>query len=325
VYFDTDDQKPYIYNGSAFVLFGPALTDLTSTTSSTVAASATAVKAAYDLANAAVAKSTVTTAGDIIYATGSAAVTRLGIGSTNNILTAGASAPAYQTLSALHGAVATVPSQAAGDLVYASSGTALGRLGIGAANTVLTSSGSAPQWSTQSGMALISSTTLASATQTFTISSIPSTYKSLLVYSYNIKSSTATAANLSVQMNGLSTTTYGRKGITVTSASTTVGTSAATTGDTSWAVDLASGGVVISGAGAGSVLKMEFPNYAASMYKAALWTFMFGTAASSMAPGFQIGFGFNSTTAAVSSISLVSSSATNLIGAGAVIEIYGVY
>ena len=36
----------------------------------------------------------------------------------------------------------------AGDLPYYATGTALSKLGIGAANTVLTSSGSAPQWST---------------------------------------------------------------------------------------------------------------------------------------------------------------------------------
>lgn len=36
----------------------------------------------------------------------------------------------------------------AGDLPYYATGTALSKLGIGAANTVLTSSGTAPQWST---------------------------------------------------------------------------------------------------------------------------------------------------------------------------------
>ena len=39
-------------------------------------------------------------------------------------------------------------SYTAGDLPYYSTGTALSKLGIGAANTVMTSSGSAPQWST---------------------------------------------------------------------------------------------------------------------------------------------------------------------------------
>jgi len=50
VYFDIDDQKPYIWSGTAWILFASSITDSTSTTSSTVAASATAVKSAYDLA-----------------------------------------------------------------------------------------------------------------------------------------------------------------------------------------------------------------------------------------------------------------------------------
>jgi len=133
------------------------LTDSVLSTSTITAATPNSVKTAYDLAStanttagAAIPKSTVTTAGDIIYATGAAAVTRLGIGSTNNILTAGASAPAYQSLSTLHGTVATVPSQVAGDIVYASSGTALGRLGIGSTNSILTAGASAPAYQTLS-------------------------------------------------------------------------------------------------------------------------------------------------------------------------------
>ena len=42
----------------------------------------------------------------------------------------------------------------AGDLVYYASGTALSKLGIGSANQILTSSGSAPQWTTLSGVAV---------------------------------------------------------------------------------------------------------------------------------------------------------------------------
>jgi len=42
-----------------------------------------------------------------------------------------------------------IASQAVGDVVYASSTTQLGRVAIGTANKILTSSGSAPQWSTQ--------------------------------------------------------------------------------------------------------------------------------------------------------------------------------
>jgi len=75
------------------------LSDSTSTTSSVLASTPTATKSAYDLAAAAVPKSTVTTAGDVIYATGSAAVTRLGIGTAGQVLTVngGGTAPSWAT------------------------------------------------------------------------------------------------------------------------------------------------------------------------------------------------------------------------------------
>jgi len=73
------------------------LSDSTSTTSSVLASTPTATKSAYDLAAAAVPKSTVTTAGDVIYGTGSAAVTRLGIGTAGQVLkvNSGATAPEW--------------------------------------------------------------------------------------------------------------------------------------------------------------------------------------------------------------------------------------
>ena len=64
------------------------LTDSTASTSVTTAATPNSVKTAYDLANAAVAKSVVTTKGDLIAATGSAAVTRLGVGTNGQYLKA---------------------------------------------------------------------------------------------------------------------------------------------------------------------------------------------------------------------------------------------
>jgi len=75
------------------------LSDSTSTTSSVLAATPTAVKSSYDLAAAAIPKSTVTTSGDIIYATGSSAVTRLGVGSTGQVLTVAAGIPSWATAS----------------------------------------------------------------------------------------------------------------------------------------------------------------------------------------------------------------------------------
>ncbi len=73
------------------------LSDSTSTTSSILAATPTAVKSAYDLAAAAIPKSTVTTAGDVIYATGASAVTRLGVGTTGQVLTVAAGVPSWAT------------------------------------------------------------------------------------------------------------------------------------------------------------------------------------------------------------------------------------
>jgi hypothetical protein len=73
------------------------LSDSTSTTSSVLASTPTATKAAYDLAVAAVPKSTVTTNGDLIYGTGSSTVSRIGIGSTGQILTVAAGIPAWST------------------------------------------------------------------------------------------------------------------------------------------------------------------------------------------------------------------------------------
>ena len=86
------------------------LSDSTSTTSSVLAATPTAVKSAYDLANAAIAKSVVTTAGDIIYRNGSSP-TRLAIGTAGQVLkvNSGATAPEWATAST--GAVTLISQQ----------------------------------------------------------------------------------------------------------------------------------------------------------------------------------------------------------------------
>ena len=71
------------------------LSDSTSTTSSILAATPTAVKSAYDLAftadataTAAIPKSTITTKGDLIVGTGAGTFTRQGVGTNGHVLTA---------------------------------------------------------------------------------------------------------------------------------------------------------------------------------------------------------------------------------------------
>lgn len=73
------------------------LENSTSSTSTTTAAVPASVKSAYDLANGAIPKSTVTTNGDLIYATGSSAVTRRGIGSSGQVLTVSGGVPTWAT------------------------------------------------------------------------------------------------------------------------------------------------------------------------------------------------------------------------------------
>ena len=79
------------------------LSDSTSTTSSVLAATPTAVKSAYDLANGAIPKTLTTTTGDIIYASSADAPARLGIGSTGNILTVSGGVPAWSAPAASGG------------------------------------------------------------------------------------------------------------------------------------------------------------------------------------------------------------------------------
>jgi hypothetical protein len=80
------------------------LSDSTSTTSSVLASTPTATKSAYDLADAAIAKSTLTTAGDVLYRNATVPV-RLGIGTAGQVLTVntGATAPEWKAAPATSG------------------------------------------------------------------------------------------------------------------------------------------------------------------------------------------------------------------------------
>ena len=73
------------------------LSDSTSTTSSVLAATPTAVKSAYDLANGAIPKTLTTTTGDVIYASAANTPARLGIGSTSQVLTVAGGVPSWAT------------------------------------------------------------------------------------------------------------------------------------------------------------------------------------------------------------------------------------
>ena len=75
------------------------LTDSTSSTSTSTAATPNAVKSAYDLANGAIQKTLTTTTGDIIYASSANTPARLGIGSSGQYLTVSGGVPVWGSVS----------------------------------------------------------------------------------------------------------------------------------------------------------------------------------------------------------------------------------
>lgn len=121
-----------------------------------------------------------TTAGDVDYYTSSTAKARLGIGTTGQVLTVAGGVPSWASPSD------QTPLTTKGDLFTFTTTDA--RLGVGTDGQVLTAASGQPtglQWSTPvaGGMTLISTTTLSGAS--VTLSSIPQTYKSLVMYVRN--------------------------------------------------------------------------------------------------------------------------------------------
>ena len=124
------------------------------------------------------------TAGDTLYYAAGTVLSKLAIGTAGQVMTSSGTAPQWSTLSGIavttisFGSTGLTPSTAtggavsvagtlitsnggtglssytAGDLPYYASGTALTKLGIGTAGQVMTSTGTAPQWSTLSGVAV---------------------------------------------------------------------------------------------------------------------------------------------------------------------------
>lgn len=111
-------------------------------------------------------KATVTTSGDLLYGTGASAITRLGIGSTGQVLTVSGGLPAWTTPSpgvTDHGALTGLGDDdhtqyllkstvtTSGDLLYGTGSAAITRLGIGSNGQVLTVSGGVPTWAAATG------------------------------------------------------------------------------------------------------------------------------------------------------------------------------
>ena len=108
------------------------------------------------------------TAGDLPYYAAGTALSKLGIGANGTILTSTGSAPQWTAGSSISVGIATnLAGGAAGSLPYQSGASTTTFLSIGAANTVMTSSGSAPQWVTSlTGLTGVSSSSLTNTSLT---------------------------------------------------------------------------------------------------------------------------------------------------------------
>lgn len=125
-------------------------------------------------------------AGSVPYNSGSGTTTFLALGTTNYVLTAGASAPQYVAQSTLSVGSATtattatnVAGGAAGSLVYQTGAGATSTLALGTTNYVLTAGASAPQYVAQSTLSVGSAT---SATNTTNIAVTDDTTTNATMY-----------------------------------------------------------------------------------------------------------------------------------------------
>lgn len=88
-----------------------------------------------------------TTLGDVIYALAGGAATRLGIGTSGQVLTVSGGVPAWATLTAL-----TNPMTTLGDIIYGGASGTPTRLGIGSTNQILAVISGIPAWITNTAL-----------------------------------------------------------------------------------------------------------------------------------------------------------------------------
>ena len=106
--------------------------------------------------------------GDVLYASATNTLSKLGIGTVNYILTSTGSVPQWSAPSSITVQTATnLAGGAAGSVPYQSAADTTTFLSIGAANRVMTSSGSAPQWVTAlTGLTGVSSSSITNTSLT---------------------------------------------------------------------------------------------------------------------------------------------------------------
>ena len=220
-------------SGSNILYVGSS--DYTTLTSATTAAS--------NLAAAKIPLSTVTTSGDLIYGTGSAAVSRLGIGTSGQYLTVSSGIPAWTTLPSylLSNTLTTN-----GDLLYYN--TQNTRLGVGTTGQVLTVVSGLPAWANTA----VSASDFATV-QTATTTTLPASIAT------KIPLSTVTTAGDLIVGTGSSTVSrlgIGTSGYALVSNGTTAAWAIPTDTSKIPLTTVTTAGDLILGSGAGTVSRL---------------------------------------------------------------------
>ena len=193
-------------------------------------------------------------AGSIVYQTGAATTTTLALGTTNYVLTAGASAPQYVAQSTLSVGSATNATNAtylaggvAGSIPWQSAVGVTGFTALGTTGQVLTSNGtSTPTWTTPTAYATVTDDTTTNATRyplfaNQTTGNLSTSYTSSTKYQYNPFSGVLTATGFSGSGASLTSLTAGN--LTGTIPSAVLGNSTLYIGTTAVALNAASGSI----------------------------------------------------------------------------------
>ena len=197
-------------------------------------------------------------AGSLVYQSAAATSTFLALGTTNYVLTAGATAPQYVAQSTLSVGSATTATTAtnlagggAGYVPYQSGAGATAFLGIGTTGQVLTSNGtSAPTWSTPTSYATVTDDTTTAGTRyplfaNQTTGNLSTEYVSSTKLQFNPSTGIFTSTGFSGSGASLTSLTAGNLSGTIPSA--VLGNSTVYIGTTAVALNRASGSISLTG------------------------------------------------------------------------------